>query len=340
MRNVFQTLVMSTVASVMFSCSNGDTNSINLPDEALPKAELHVDVKSTDIEFGTKPNAEASSEATIKNLHLLVFKNKEGIEDNGHKELYEGKDFSIDGTSSVFSHKPTLGHKDLVIVANYDGEKLSATQDLTSFCSTQKALLSTQEEGNFTMVGEQRFEVKGGLNETTVNLSRLVAKVVLKSVAVTNDLEKTIKPKRAFMMNVSNESWLRGAGVSVGAGDPIAHGYKVDKNYLAALTSSYSQDAASTFYVFENQAGIAKTMLVIEADYTKKDQSVVPVYYSIVVKTGNDAKILSNNVYTLSAKIKRPGSLEPEVPSDSGDLEVSIKVDEWIYNPEQGESFE
>lgn len=340
MKNVFQALVLSTVASVMFSCSNGDTNSINLPDEALPKGELHVDVKSGESGSDTKPNAEIDSETAIKNLHLLVFKNIQAHDDNGKTEHYDGKDLSEEGASSIFSSQPTQGNKDLFVVANLVNEKLSNVTTIKEFLS-HKALLSTQTAGNFTMVGEQRFEVKGGLNETTVRLTRLVAKVVLKTVTVSPEYSKDIVIKRAFMMNVSNESWLRGSDISVGAGDPIAHGYLAgNEDYLEVLTSAYSSEAASSFYVFENNGTNAKTMLCIEAEYKKKSGESVLVYYSVVVKTGNEDKVLRNNIYTLSAAIKRPGSLVPEIPSGSGDLEVSISVDEWIDNPEQSESFE
>lgn len=340
MKNVFQALVLSTVASVMFSCSNGDSNSINLPDEALPKGELHVDVKSGETDLDTKPNVEVDSETAIRNLHLFVFKNMENHDDNGKIEHYAGKDLSQDEASTIFSVQPTQGYKDLIVVANLQNDELSKITSMNEFFM-QKALLTTQVKGNFTMVGEQRFQVNGGLNETTINLTRLVSKVVLKSVSVVADLQDSITPVRAFMMNVSNESWLRGSGISVGAGDPIAHGYNdSSSNYMAALTADYTANVASNFYVFENRGATAKTMLCIEAEYLKKSGEKVPVYYSIVVKTGDDAKVLRNNVYTLSATIKRPGSLHPEIPSDHGDLEVSITVDPWETNAEQEESFE
>lgn len=342
MRNVFQALVMSTVASVMFSCSSNDSE--NLLNEVLQKGELHVDVKSGESGSETKPD----DDAKIKNLHLFVFKNKKGEADNGEKEVYKSIDFSEPGTPSVFSSKPTQGHKDLVVVANHLETKVGEFAKIPTISEfyKQKAYLSTQAEGNFTMVGEQRFEVKGGLNETTVNLTRLVSKVVLKPVAVANDLQSKITPVRAFMMNVNGVSWVRGTSTGDAEyNDPIFNGY-INKDayaegYLSQLSSSFSNPSNnSIFYAFENKGATAKTMLCIEANYIKEDGTKVPVYYSIVVKTGEEAKILRNNVYTLSATIKRPGSLKPEIPSADGDLEVSISVDEWIYNYEQSESFE
>lgn len=351
MRNVFQALVMSTVASVMFSCSSNDSE--NLLNEVLQKGELHVDVKSDQGEANLNSNVDAK----INNLHLFVFKNKDGQDDNGNKEDYKSIDFSNGSTPSVFSSKPTQGHKDLVVVANHLETKDDKFADIPSLLAfyNQKAYLSTQAEGNFTMVGEQRFEVKGGLNETTVNLTRLVAKVVLKPVAVANDLQSKITPVRAFMMNVNGVSWVRGTSTGDAEyNEPIFNGYRNDGTYaggyLSQLSSSFSDTPNnSIFYAFENKGKKIinsvvkesdKTMLCIEATYTKNDGTEVPVYYSIVVKTGEEAKILRNNVYTLSATIKRPGSLVPEIPSDKGDLEVSISVDEWIYNYEQSESFE
>lgn len=339
MRNVFQALVMSTVASVMFSCSSNDSE--NLLNEVLQKGELHVDVKSGESGSETKPD----DDAKIKNLHLFVFKNKKGEADNGEKEVYKSLDFSNGSTPSVFSSKPTQGHKDLVVVANYNDLDESKIYQLGHLQST-KAFLKDQTEGNFTMVGEQPFEVKGGLNETTVNLTRLVSKVVLKSVEIdaNSSVNGKIEVERAFMMNVNGESKLQGEGEGkdVEVNNPVMHGYQLtkenDPNYLESLTKNWS-NAPLNFYAFENK-GATATMLCIEATYTKNDGTKVPVYYSIVVKTGEEAKILRNNVYTLSATIKRPGSLVPEIPSDKGDLEVSISVDEWIYNYEQSESFE
>ncbi|MGL4327615.1 MAG: fimbrial protein [Tannerellaceae bacterium] len=342
MRNVFQALIISTIASVMYSCSNGDVDSINLPDDVLQKGELQINVKSD------SQTTESNSDATIKNLHFFVFKNKDGQDDHGKREIHQSKDSLVEGVSSVFSSEPTKGYKDLVVVANYKktkSEVLSETGSLTEFYK-QKAFLSVQGEGDFTMVGEQRFEVKGGLNETTVNLTRLVSKVVLKSVSVVADLQDSIKPVRAFMMNVNGVAWLRGTTTgSAECDDPIFHGYinekELEEGYLAQLSSAFTSPAtSSTFYTFENSGATAKTMLCIEAEYLKKSGEKVPVYYSIVVKTGDEAKVLRNNVYTLSATIKRPGSLHPEIPSDHGDLEVSITVDEWDYNLEQEESFE
>lgn len=342
MRNVFQTLVMSTVASVMFSCSSNDSE--NLLNEVLQKGELHVDVKSGESGSETKPD----DDAKINNLHLFVFKNKDGQDDNGNKEDYKTIDFSNGSTPSVFSSKPTQGLKDLVVVANHIQTEVGEFNKIPTISEfyKQKAYLSTQAEGNFTMVGEQRFEVKGGLNETTVNLTRLVAKVVLKPVAVANDLQSKITPVRAFMMNVNGVSWVRGTSTGDAEyNEPIFNGYINDGTYaggyLYQLSSNFSNTPNnSIFYAFENKGATAKTMLCIEANYTKHDGTKVPVYYSIVVKTDGEAKILRNNVYTLSATIKRPGSLKPEIPSADGDLEVSISVDEWKINDEQIESFE
>lgn len=331
MKSVFQTLVMSTVATVMFSCSNGDVDSVNLPDEALPKGELQINVKSD------AQTTESNADATINNLHFLIFK-------DGKIEHYQTKNISQLAESTIFSHKPTTGVKDLAVVANWSGASVAKDETKGNF-NNKIVELEDQAVGNFTMVGEQNFTVNKGLNETTVNLTRLVSKVVLNSVSVDENsaVNGKIQVKRAFMMNVNGESKLQGTGEGkdVEVNNPVMQGYKAGNTYLAALSQTYIANAASKFYVFENKGATAKTMLCIEAEYLKKSGEKVPVYYSIVVKTDKDEKVLRNNVYTLSATIKRPGSLEPGDPSNNeGDLEVSISVDEWIYNYEQGESFE
>lgn len=341
MKSVFQTLVMSTVATVMFSCSNGDVDSVNLPDEALPKGELQINVKSD------AQTAESNTDATIKNLHFLIFK-------YGSREVYQAKDLSQLAESTVFSSKPTTGAKDLAVVANWSGASVAENETKENF-NNKRVELKDQSVGNFTMVGEQKFTVNKGLNETTVNLTRLVAKVVLRSVTVdeNSEVDGKIQVKRAFMMNVNGESKLQGTGKGkdVEVKNPVMQGYEKigenDPTYLDKLSKDYEANPLD-FYVFENRSTTKKTMLVIEANYTKADgKTKIPVYYSVEVKTKHNdedvaqPKVLRNNVYTINATIKRPGSLEPGDPSiNEGDLEVSISVDEWIYNLEQGESFE
>lgn len=363
MNNVCKVLILSTISSVMYSCSSRDVDAINLPDNLQQKGELQVNVKSDDASSTSKPNID--SEDGIENLHFFVFKQGCDRSNNWYKEDYQKKEFSvvsdnklaesIEGgnskASDYFSSKLTIGIKRLAIVANCnsilgvegsdktDGNIVTDIIDL----HTSKVNLSTQSIGNFTMVGEREFHVNKGLNETTVSLTRLVAKVVLKSIAISKEYQDKITVNRAFMMNVNGESFLQGTGEdrNVEFNNPVTHGY--DASAEGIYNTDLSQQIGtmpSAFYVFENKGTTAKTMLVIQAAYKKKNGTTVPVYYSIVVKTNGVEELLRNNVYTLSATIKRPGSLTPEEPTESGDLEVNISVDPWKTNKDQEESFD
>lgn len=360
MKKVFRTLIVSSVVGVMYSCGS-DIDFVAQQNNVSQTGELQVNFKSGDSNSGAKPSANA--EDAIKNLHFFIFKtDKWETEDYLTQTLNNGEE------PKIFSAKPSIGHKRFAIVANcatvlgfdetnawvdlaFDGKTIA---DLTGFYAT-KVHLSSQTVGDFTMVGEQNFEIKKGLNETSINLTRLVAKVVLKSVTVDSDYANSIQIKRAFMMNVNGVSWMRGTTTGdYEYHDPISNGFvnqgQYAEGYLSQLSSIFTAPyTAPVFYVFENKGkryvnsefnDSAKTMLVIEADYKKKSGEIVSVYYSIVLKTGEDEKVLRNNAYTLSATIKRPGSLNPEEPSLSGDLEVRITVDPWETNDEQNESFE
>lgn len=363
MNNVCKVLILSTISSVMYSCGSRDVDAINLPDDVLQKGELQVNVKSDDASSAAKPNV--NSEDGIENLHLFVFKQGRDRSNNWYKEDYQKKEFStasdnklaeaIEGgnskASDYFSSKPTIGIKRLAIVANCNSIVGEESSDKTGGnivtdiidLHTSKVDLSTQSIGRFTMVGEQEFHVNKGLNETTVSLTRLVAKVVLKSVAISKEYQDKITVNRAFMMNVNGESFLQGTEEdrNVEFNNPVTHGYDASAEGIYNTDLSQQIDTIpSAFYVFENKGATAKTMLVIQATYKKQNGTSVPVYYSIVVKTDGAEKLLRNNVYTLSATIKRPGSLTPEEPTESGDLEVSISVDPWKTNKDQEESFD
>lgn len=278
-------------------------------------------------------------ESLVNTLDLFLFNAHDGLKEAAHS-ADESEDQSCIMSSST-------GSKILMGIANHNKETLANCQDVRQMQELSVDLHS-QYNGLLTMVGEKQIEIKGGYNQTELNLTRLVGKIILKKVTVEKPYNNGhIKVKRAFMMNVNTTSKLRGKTASPEVSNPVYQGYTEHASfYLSFLSADIkiignNKENLCHFYVFENTSETNPTVLFIEAEYKQQQgNKTTLVYYPIVIKSEGKNAVLRNNAYTLSAKIRRPGTTQPEIGNQVGDLEVSVAVEDWMDTEEQDQFIE
>lgn len=308
--------------------------------EYIPEQDLSADHQLSVGLTKSQDDAVSDGESQINTIDLLLFNSN-----NGEKESsYSSAD---SGDTNKLGLTTTKGKKNLFAIVNYPGGDLANCEDQQQLQSITIDLTS-QRQDDLTMVGEKTVNVMSGFNETSINVSRLVGKIVLKSVKVEKPYDNGhIKIKRAFMKHVNTKSKLRGSSYSPEVVNPFWQGYSSDQpNYLACLTEDLKvtgndKGELCHFYVFENTRTLNPTVLFIEAEYKQKQGNDIKlVYYPIVIKTGQRNAVLRNNVYTLSATIKRPGTTTPDIAGDTGDLDVNAEVEDWENAEEKEFEFE
>ena len=331
-------IVLRIALVVLITMSLGacsvDTSENVLDLDSLEKHRLTVGVTKTQEETVTH------GESQINSVHLFLFQS-----DTGKKESESL--FDQEGGMTSHSMKSTIGTKNLFAIVNYPHNDLSQCDDQQQL-QALTVNLESQHKDDLTMVGEKAVEVKGGINETSIHVTRLVAKIILKRVTVDKPYNNGhIKVKRAFMKQVNAESKLRGSAYSPEVSNPVWQGYaEHDANYLAQLTEDIKltgndKEDLCHFYVFQNTDETSSTVLFIEAEYKQlQGNKTRLVYYPIVIKTGGRVGVQRNNIYTLSATIKRPGTPVPEITDKTGDLEVNVDVDDWEIGDEAELEFE
>lgn len=313
----------------LFACNS--TSEIDDISDQVSNNQTHLSINLLKGEMSLS----SLEEFHVKTLDLFLFDAFQGQKETS----FFIKEFENTQNNILTS---TTGSKTLIGVANYDKEGFWNCQHIDQI---QEVCidLESQYSGLLTMVGEQSVEIKEGYNQTQLDMTRLVGKVILKNVTVEKPYDNGhIKVTRAFMMNVNATSKLRGKVATPEVVNPVYQGYiPHQSNYMLDLSADIkitgnNKENLCQFYVFENTSEMNPTVLFIEAEYKQQQGNKTKlVYYPIVIKSEGEDVVLRNNVYTLSAKIKRPGTTVPEINDQKGDLEVNVAVEDWIDAEEQ-----
>ena len=263
------------------------------------------------------------------------------------------RDFGKELTGSVSA---TSGAKTVYAVVN--GPDLSAIGSLSELESKAVDLSanSVTASKGFLMAGRSSCTVSTGTVSCSVAVSRLAARVVLKSV--TNNLPAAygaLKVERVFLANVAGNQNISGtAAVSTwynkeGRKDetPLVQGHVIDgSTYTAscpeltfktvgASVANNSSHEPSTPYIMYGYANSStatpagftasfsaqRTVLVVAATVDGK-----LCYYPVTL---SKSTIERNTTYTVALTISSIGSDEPNKPIEKGSASVTVSVDGW-----------
>ena len=316
--------VMAAVA--LLSACEGKDALEQRPDER-EKVSLEVVMSSSETTKVT--GAGGDEEKSVSDYQVFVYDRS-----SGKLEAYDTPDPSAESVTL----KCTTGDKDIVVLAN--APDMSSKTSYAEFLAAT-SYLSDNSVGNLVMEGHAACTITSAVNSVTVNVRRVVAKVVLEEIKV--DFESDVYDgmdfvlKNAYLTNVA-----------------------ADKKYLAdgkaAPTTWYNKvfrtsDAAVDALVFDS---LGNTELDNPDEYTDKhhfycypnphvedtfstEWSPRPTRLVVEAQLGDDLyyypvslPVLKQNTrYHVSLKIVRPGATSPEQDMDRYAASFTIKVEEW-----------
>lgn len=245
----------------------------------------------------------------------------------------------------------TTGQKTICVIANPHIDSYAGVTDLNSF-RTLTADLRKESLGDFTMYGETEEDL--GLTATVdISISRFVSRVEVSYIRT--DFEDTpfegmnLTDCRLYLINasgnkvISDESTpssplilnLNGL-IEEDAGSTAERGLLMD--ILPENIGNAGYNTPHYLYCYSNETEDISscTKLILEAELDG-----VTYYYPIPVNQpgygdpgsyGHNG-IRRNTAYSYGIVITRPGSPDPAVPLEPGDLELSIEVADWTFVP-------
>jgi len=360
MKNRFLFLVGIGALLAMSSCSKDEENLVVKSGEA---ATLKLTLKGIDVNTRVVGTLAGEVDNTIGNVVVGVFRN-DGGDVNGYADAIENVTVSSFVSNKV---KCTAGSRDIIVVANastndFDQLKTATTKalflkrvlELTDKAQSKDKLLMTGESDNVTVI-------KGDENSFTVTVTRLVARVQLVSLmsSFTNSYSSAeLKVDKIFlhnaMFNYSVDGTVPGSIVFRTGYDQVLPVSLLDLNLQDVISAPYSLTGVSTtsylsnnhyFYTFPNTLA-TPTKLVIsgmfDPDGSAGSMTPYRVYYPIdvnkdqvytgtppVLVPNTGVGILRNTIYSISAKIFRPGVLDPDKPLDPASISLTITVTNW-----------
>lgn len=339
-------LILTAAAVSLTACNKEAQPSVN--DIAPEEGTIMLSVAPQDGPVTRAVNAYTTAQAyesQVNRVQVFVFGT------DGKINCY--RDFGKDLTGSVSA---TSGAKTVYAVVN--GPDLSAIGSLSELESKAVDLSanSVTASKGFLMAGKASCTVSSGTVSCSVAVSRLAARVVLKSV--TNNLPAAygaLKVERVFLANVAGNQNIAGtAAVSTwynkeGRKDetPLVQSHVIDgSTYTAscpeltfkaagvsvANNSSHEPSTPYIMYGYANSstatpAGFTasfsaqRTVLVVAATVDGK-----LCYYPVTL---SKSTIERNTTYTVALTISSIGSDEPNKPIEKGSASVTVSVDGW-----------
>ncbi len=345
MRKSFLTLALAVAAMVsgaMFtSCEKMASNGASTQ-EYVPEGYSTVTVNFAEPAL-TKAGVEATSaEKTINSVYLFVF------DKNNKLEAKVSPSIAGDKLSATASVTITNGQKTLRVIANAGSSFFSSatvgTTQLSAFDSATSNLSDNSVSG-LVMVGQATQNV---LQDVAVNISmeRLASKVCLTKITrnfTDSDLAALdIKVTDVWVSNVAgNITW--GKAAVAAASQSIWYNQLGTKTSLPALlyndltdfslAQGGSREMDIPFYIYSNPA----TATTEGGSWSPRVSRMVvgvltagmttPHYYVC-----NLPQTEPNKVYNVDLTIKRIGANDPDKPSETGDIDLTVTASISVAN--------
>lgn len=313
-------------AVALLSACEGEDAYEQHPDER-EKVSLEVVMSSSETTKITGTGGD--EEKSVSSYQVLVY--------DMSSRMLETFAFPAPSAESV-TLQCTTGPKDIVVLAN--APDMSSKVSYDAFIAGS-SLLTDNSVGSLVMEGHTACDITSAMSSVTVNVRRVVAKVVLEKISV--DFESNAYDnmsfvlKNAYLTNVAAEKKYLAQGqepalwynkifrTSVPKVDALVYGSLGDKG----LQNPSEYTEKHHFYCYPNPCeedtfssevwSPRPTRLVIEAELGGK-----LYYYPVSLPV-----LQQNTRYHVSLNIARPGATSPEQDMERGDASFTIKVEEW-----------
>ena len=240
-------------------------------------------------------------------------------------------------TDSSVEMECTTGPKEIIVLAN--APDVSSKVSYDAFVATS-SYLKDNAVGSLVMEGHASCDITSAMSTVTVNIRRIVSKVVLEKVEV--DFESDVYDdmdfilKSAYLTNVAAEKkylakeetpalWynqiVRSDATEV---DDLVFGdledtelenpsEYTDKHHFYCYPNPCDEDS------FSSEWSPRPTRLVVEAELGGE-----LYYYPVALPP-----LQQNTKYHVSLRIVRPGATSPEQDMDKSDASFTITIEEW-----------
>lgn len=341
---------MALAALTMFSCAQEE--AVNLP-VAGEKASVTLNLKGEE-SAGTRATGATADDNEIKNYIAFFF--------NTQKQLVSKHEVSTPKDAGANKLTTTTAAR-VYIVANVGGLAGSGFENVVNEDQIKQVVkslsaggshdTSTQTSANVWMEGKGVVNFAGNAGTATVNLSFLAAKVLVTVVDKrTNNTQSDniyIENKEIVLLNAGGDAKFFADDKTTQSnffnGD-ISYGPAGNTVEASFLSEAYALNGVH-FYAFGNASTTQPTILAIKATRTEKNVGTSTVYYPIAFSDLDAGAIdpeastfAPGNSYeitlTLTGNVAAGGgngTVDPEKPLVSGDVEVTIKKAEWVANP-------
>ncbi len=286
-----------------------------------------------------------SYETKVNNVQVLIFG------DDGKINYYKDLGSKLSGELSITSGIKTV----YAVVNGPDLSDIATISDLEAVAVDLSAN-STSDSNGFVMAGKTTCSVSSGSVNCSVPVSRLVARITLKSIS--NKLPSSygdIQIKRVFLANVVGNQNLSGIASTntwynqEGRMDetPLVESHIIDgvaytascpeltyreTDFKVVNGSSHDPIDPLLLYCYPNSCTTApggfspsfspqRSVLVIAAIVNE-----ALFYYPVVL---DNAIIDRNTSYSVALTVSSIGSLDPNNPVDKGAAEVSVSIEGW-----------
>lgn len=239
------------------------------------------------------------------------------------------------------------GAKRIVVIANAPASFpiLVVGAKYTDLASTSNYIVLDDQKdltNGLTMSGEvdASLDALPTTNQVNVNISRIVAKIVLGSITITPDpgydaakliINGVAIIKAKSKSSIGIPSVVTANPLYSGIEGPTVTGVNI-KQYLFE-TISKTDFVDRYFYVFANtNTNDDATLMTISGTYDGKT-----VYYPFVIDIPKGQYIQRNTIHRIDVTLKRlgAGSIDPETPSYPATLDVTVTPQNWIVAPVQ-----
>ena len=349
-------LAALSVASLLLPAVSCNKQPAAGPDTAGPGLETLLRVNFSGGP-GTKVAAQTeANERMIRNVQIFVFRAGGGADD-GNLEIsassgFDGELEVSSGSYSGISVKCTTGEREIWAVVN-DVRDRTTGADAVATKGDLMALtheLTDERREKLFMVGGVTRTLREGVEDVEIPVRRLVAAVILESVK--NDFispayqkSETFRVEGCYLINVPGRISFEGNGTPsalpeedwyarMGAETATPRGDLIyDRLETPKIVNFGSSDTTPhTFYTLPNDCAVSEdaswspraTLLVLEASiYNGHDW--VKYYYPVALAGG----VASNRQYRVNLTVRRPGSLDPNIPVKFDDVTSVIQVSDW-----------
>jgi len=276
----------------------------------------------------TRAQGEGIDESSVSGYQVLVY-------DMASRML---ETYATPAPSSVdVSLQCKVGHKEVIVLAN--APDVSSVVSYDDFLK-ERSFLADNGVGKLVMEGHASAELTMSGASVTVNLKRIVSKVVLEKITVNFEQdaydEEDFILKNAYLTNVAaDKTYLAVSGDPsewynkiVRAADNTVDGMIYETLGDVNLKGEDSYDVKHHFYCYPNPYvndsfssvwSPRPTRLVVEAMLGD-----VLYYYPVSLP-----ELKQNTRYHVSLDIVRPGAKGPEQDMDKYAASFTIKIEDW-----------